>query len=97
MTTQRRSRSPRRPAAFTLVKDVGAWMLGVGLIVHQAAFVPPQDFNITLTLLGAALIGVPGVSQLLALRTGGSPSPDQPEDSQASPPSSSSEPSGAER
>ncbi len=96
MTTQRRSR-PRRPAAFTLVKDIGAWLLGVGLIVHQAGFVPAQDFNITLTLLGGALIGVPGVSQLLALRTGGSPSPDQPEESQPRPPSSPSASSGADR
>jgi hypothetical protein len=97
MSTPRTSRSRRRPAVTTLVKDTGAWLLGVGLIVHQAGFVPPQDFNLTLVLLGAALIGVPGVSQLLASRIGPSPSPGQPEVSPESPPSSSSASSGADR
>ena len=97
MSTPRRTRRPRRPAAFTLVKDIGSWLLGVGLIVHQAGFVPAAEFNYTLTLVGAALVGVPGVSQLWALRTGGSPTQDPPEDSPASPPSSPTAPSGAER
>ncbi len=96
MSTRRASR-PRRPAVFTLIKDLGAWLLGVGLIVHQAGFVPPADFNLTLTLLGAALIGVPGVSQLLASRIGPSLSPDQPEASPESPPSSPSASAGADR
>lgn len=95
MSTRRTSR-PRRPAVFTLVKDLGAWMLGVGLIVHQAGFVPPADFNITLTLVGAALIGVPGASQLLALRTGQSPSPDPSADSPEQPLSSRPAPSAAD-
>lgn len=71
-------RSPRRPAGLTLLKDIGAWLLGVGLIIHQAGFVPPADFNITLTLVGATLVGVPGASQLLALRFGTAPQPSPP-------------------
>jgi hypothetical protein len=96
MTTRRTSR-PRRPAVFTLVKDIGAWLIGAGLIVHQAVIVQPADFNITLTLLGAALIGVPGVSQLLASRIGSPPSSDQPQVSSASSSSSSSASSEADR
>jgi hypothetical protein len=89
MSTRRR---PLRPSALTVVKDILSYLGGWGLIVHQALVVPPQDFNLTLVLLGGTLVGIPGVGQLLALRTGGSPSPDQPEDS---PPPSSRSPSGS--
>lgn len=91
MSTRRAS---RRPAVLTLVKDIGAWLLGIGLIIHQAGFVRPEDFNITLTLLGATFVGVPGASQLLAMRFGtavpASPSPPGP-----SPEPSSSSSAGA--
>jgi hypothetical protein len=72
MITRRRT---RRPSATTVVKDILSYLGGWGLIVHQALVVPPQDFNLTLVLLGGTLVGIPGVSQLLALRTGGEPSP----------------------
>lgn len=75
MITRRRT---RRPSVSTLVKDSVSYLLGWGLILHQALVVPPQDFNLTLVLLGGTLVGIPGVGQLLALRTGGQPSPDQP-------------------
>ncbi|MBG0560736.1 hypothetical protein [Actinoplanes aureus] len=85
-TTTRRQR--RRPAAGTVIKDWGLYLGGWGLIWHQALAVPPQDFNLTLALIGAALIGVPGASQLWALRTGGPLSPAASEDSSSQPPSS---------
>lgn len=75
-----------------LFKDVTLYLGGWALIWHQALIVPPRDFNLTLTLVGATLIGVPGASQLLAARIGGSPSPDPPEGSESSP---SSSPSGS--
>lgn len=83
MSTRRRT---RRPSTVTVVKDILSYLGGWGLIVHQALVVPPQDFNLTLVLLGGTLVGIPGVGQLLALRTGGPPSPDPPG---GSPPSSS--------
>lgn len=75
------SRRRTRPSVLTVVKDILSYLGGWGLILHQALVVPPQDFNLTLVLLGGALVGIPGVGQLLAIRTGGSPSPDPPEDS----------------
>jgi hypothetical protein len=76
MSTRHASRT-RRPDRIVVIKDVGSYLLGCGLIIHQALFVSPQDFNLTLVLMGGALVGVPGVSQLLASRIGSSPSPDQ--------------------
>lgn len=75
-----------------MFKDITLYLGGWGLIWHQALIVPPRDFNLTLTLVGAALIGVPGARQLLAARIGGSLSPDP---SAASAPSPSSLPSGS--
>jgi hypothetical protein len=93
MTTRRTTR--RRRAAGTAIKDWGLYLGGWALIWHQALVVPPQDFNLTLALIGAGLIGVPGASQVWALRTGGSPSEPPAEVSPPSLPSSSSG-SGAE-
>lgn len=90
MTTRRRT---RRPSVSTVVKDALSYLGGWGLIVHQALVVPPQDFNLTLVLLGGTLVGIPGVGQLLALRTGGPPTPDPPADS---PPPQSPSSSGSE-
>ena len=64
-----------------MAKDILSYLGGWGLIVHQALFVPAADFNLTLVLLGGTLVGIPGVGQLLALRTGGSPSEDPEPDS----------------
>lgn len=87
MSTRRRHRGP---STLTVVKDILSYLLGWGLILHQALIVAPKDFNLTLVLLGGTLVGIPGVGQLLAIRTGGSPGPDRPEDS---PPPRSSSPS----
>jgi hypothetical protein len=77
-----------------VVKDILSYLGGWGLIIHQAIVVPPPDFNVTLVLLGGTLVGIPGVSQLLAIRTGGSPSPDPSQESP--PPSQRSSSSGSE-
>jgi hypothetical protein len=89
-------RTTRRPSATTVAKDILSYLGGWGLILHQALVVPPQDFNLTLVLLGGTLVGIPGVGQLLALRTGGPPLPGPPEDS-PSPSSPSPNGSGADR
>jgi hypothetical protein len=75
-----------------VAKDVLSYLGGWALIVHQAAFVQPQDFNLSLVLLGGMLVGIPGVGQLLALRIGSGPSQDPPEESPS--PSRSPSPSG---
>lgn len=87
------TRAQRRPARSTVIKDALSYLGGWALILHQAVFVPPQDFNLVLVLLGGTLVGIPGVGQLLAIRTGGTPSPDQSEGSPP-PPLSSSNGSG---
>jgi hypothetical protein len=83
------ARRSRRPTTLTVAKDVLSYLGGWGLILHQALVVPPADFNLTLVLLGGTLVGIPGVGQLLALRTGGLPSED-PGSESPSPRSSSS-------
>ncbi|GAA2516598.1 hypothetical protein [Winogradskya humida] len=87
----------QKPGAWTVVKDAISYLGGWALILHQAVIVPPQDFNLTLLLLGGALVGVPGISQLLASRIGGSPSPPPPPDQPQPSPSPSSSGSGADR
>lgn len=94
MITRRRT---RRPSTATVVKDILSYLGGWGLIVHQALVVPAADFNLTLVLLGGTLVGIPGVGQLLALRTGGSPSEPAEPESPSPPPSSSLNGSGADR
>lgn len=85
----------RKPGALTVVKDVLSYLGGWALIVHQAAAVPPQNFNLWLLLVGGALVGVPGFSQLVAMRTaiGQSPSasPESPPPSSPSPTASAAE------
>lgn len=83
MSTRRATRR-RRLSVTTVVKDILSYLGGWGLIVHQALVVPPQDFNLTLVLLGGTLVGIPGVGQLLALRTGSPPSEDPEPDSSPS-------------
>lgn len=80
----------RRPDTLTVTKDLISFLGGWGLILHQALVVRPADFNLSLMLLGAALVGVPGVGQLLAMRTGGPSSSSPPEESPSRSPSSSS-------
>lgn len=86
----------RRPGTFTVVKDVSSYLGGWLLIGHQAVAVPPADFNLWLLLVGGALVGVPGISQLVAMRTAIGQSPSAPPESPPpSPPSSTA--SAAER
>ncbi|AGL19488.1 hypothetical protein [Actinoplanes sp. N902-109] len=87
----------RKPGVFTVVKDALSYLGGWALILHQAVIVPPKDFNLTLVLLGGALVGVPGVSQLLASRIGSLPSSDPPPEESPRSPSPSPSESGAER
>lgn len=83
----------RKPEPFTVVKDVASYVGGWLLIGHES-LVQPTQFNLWRLLLGGALVGVPGFGQLLAMRTGGSPSPPPAEGSPPSPSSSSSTPDG---
>lgn len=71
----------RRPDRFTVIKDVVSYIGGWGLILHQALIVPRPDFNLWLLGVGAGLVGAPGVGQLWAMRTAGSPSEPPEEDS----------------
>lgn len=91
------SRRTRGPGRWTVVKDVASYLGGWFLIVDQALFVPPQNFNLYLLLLGGTLVGIPGMGQLLAMRTGGGQSPPPPEESPQPPRSPSPNGSGAER
>ena len=93
MTTRR----TRRPSVITVVKDIVSYLGGWALIIHQAVIVPPADFNLTLVLLGGTLVGIPGVGQLLALRTGGQSSSSLPEELPPPSRSPSSSDSGADR
>lgn len=72
------------PSKVTVVKDVLSYAGGWALIVHQAVFVDPQDFNLWFLLVGGALVGVPGISQLIAMRTGGGQSQLPPGESRRS-------------
>lgn len=85
----------RKPDLFTVVKDVTSYAGGWALIAHES-LVQPSQFNLWRLLLGATLVGVPGFGQLLAMRTGGSPSP-PPEEASPPPSSSSSSTPGGER
>jgi hypothetical protein len=86
----------RKPGTFTVMKDVASYIGGWALIAHQALVVKPADFNWWFLVTGGLLVGVPGFSQLLAMRTGGGPSP-SPEQVSPPPPSPSPNASAAER
>jgi hypothetical protein len=87
----------RKPGTFTVIKDVISYVGGWLLIAYEVAVVPPADFQWLILLMGGALVGVPGASQIIAMRTGGQPSASPPEDSSPSLPSSSSNGSGPDR
>lgn len=83
-----------RPSWFTILRDTTAYIGGWLLIFKQAGifFDPPAQANETLILVAGALIGVPGIAQIIAWRagTGGQPSEPAPPASPASPLPSSS-------
>lgn len=84
------SKRTRRPGWFTAFKDVTSYLGGWALIVYQALFVPPQDVNAWFLLLGGSLIGVPGISEIIAWRKasiGTSVGSPLPQDSSVLPPS----------
>lgn len=87
----------RKPGLFTVVKDVASYVGGWLLIAHQALIVKPADFNLWLLTVGGLLVGVPGFSQVIAMRTGGGPSASPPEESPSPPPSPSPSGSAADR
>jgi hypothetical protein len=89
-----------RPGLLRVLLDTLSWLGGWVIISKQAGilFDPPAQVNETLVWLAAAMIGVPGVAQVLLARfgngagTAGSPSSPPPP---ASPSSSSGAPSRA--
>jgi hypothetical protein len=93
MTTRRTTR--RRRITVTLVKDLVLFGAGLSLIIRQGWIVPEPEFNLSVLIFGGVLANVPGVSQLWALRTGGSLSGPPAGPSSPPPPSPASD-SGAE-
>lgn len=87
-----RSTRKRLPGFLTVVKDLLSFGAGLGLIIRQGWFVSQHDFNIWLLLFGGTLMQVPGISQILLLRTAWGQSPLPPV---ASSSPSSSSPSGS--
>ena len=85
-----------------MLLDTASWLGGWVLIFKQAGiiFAPPSQVNETLVWLAAAMIGVPGVAQILLARFGsGTGMGDSPRPAPA-PESSSSSPgelSGTDR
>lgn len=61
-----------RPGATRVLLDTASWLGGWVLIFKQAGiiFAPPPQVNETLIWLAAAMIGVPGVAQILLARFG---------------------------
>lgn len=86
-----------RPGLRRILLDTLSWVGGWMIIFKQAGilFVPPSQVNETLIWMGAALVGVPGLTQLGAVLLGRTPTdgPGQRPASPDSPPSSSGAPS----
>lgn len=82
----------------TALRDTALYAGGWLLIFKQAGilFNPPTHVSEILVLTGAAMVGVPGLVQILAARSGGGTPPSQSEPPQPElPGSSSGEPSRA--
>lgn len=60
-----------------LIRDILCFLGGWGMIIHDVAFLSGQEPRWLVLLMGGALVGVPGVAEILgSLRgTGGQPSP----------------------
>jgi hypothetical protein len=90
---------PDRPGWLTVLIDVASLTLPWVLIFKQAGilFTPPATVSEPILWLAGAMLGVPGVAQILSLRFGGGTAPSGSAPAlPASPPSSSSPPeSGA--
>lgn len=88
-----------RPSRLGVLRDITSYLGGWALIFKQAGilFVPPAQANETLIWVAGLLIGVPGIAQIIAWRTGGTvtPTDGEPSHSPPLPPSPSSDtPSG---
>lgn len=87
----------RGPGRWTLVRDIMSFTLGWALIFQQALFIDPGKVNSAFLWLAAALLGVPGASEVVArfrAGTGGAASSRRPPDSRSS---SSGSRSGGDR
>ena len=90
------------PGWLSVLRDVVSLTLPWVLIFKQAGigFPPPAEVSEPILWLAGAMLGVPGVAQILALRFGGGTgtgeSPRQPVSSGSQPGSSSIEPSGVD-
>lgn len=62
-----------RPQPLSVLRDVTSYIGGWLLIFKQAGilFAPPAQTNETLIWVAGLLIGVPGLAQLIAWKTGG--------------------------
>jgi hypothetical protein len=85
---------PQSPGWFTLIRDVVALTFPWVLIFKQAGilFAPPAAVSEPILWLAGAMLGVPGVAQILSLRFGGGTAPLPPGEA---PPASSSGPSSS--
>jgi hypothetical protein len=91
---------PQSPGWFVLTRDIVSLTLPWALIFKQAGifFAPPATVSEPILWLAAAILGVPGVAQILALRFGGGTAPSPPAEvpQASSPGASSTSTSGAE-
>jgi hypothetical protein len=100
VSAQQQQRAPG-PGWVTLLRDFIAFTFPWVLIFKQAGiiFEPPAQVSESILLLAGAMLGVPGVAQILSMRfgasTGSSPSPEVQPGSQsgaASSPTSEGDP-----
>lgn len=97
--TQQDRQRRGKPTRLERARDITSFVLGWGLIWHQALLVKPADVNETFLFLAAALLGVPFGAEALARIRGGTPtiSPGTPSPSPDSSPSSPSSSGSGER
>lgn len=87
---------PQRPGWLTVLRDLVAFTFPWVLIFKQAGILlpPPEQVSEPILWLAGAMLGVPGVAQILSLRFGGSADTGGSLPPEA-PPASSSGPSSA--
>lgn len=59
------------PTRFQVFKDVMSYFGGWALLVYQVRWVAPADVNEAFLWVAVGLIGVPSLTQLWQLRSGG--------------------------
>jgi hypothetical protein len=87
-----------RPKWLTLVVDLVSLTFPWVLIFKQAGivFAPPTTVSEPILWLAGAMLGVPGVAQILSMRFGGSTAPSGSGEAQPPSPSSPSSSAGSE-